>query len=188
MILEESEAMRFPTRVALLAIASHKATRYVSLGGFAGEGLLASCGLVAGCSLATTVVKVVALCPVDKAAHLIPHKAALDPFIGGWHAMGHRALVCSSIMLTCRLPRSIIAQILGRSVAEDKAAVVASDKELLEALRAAVGPLARPANTVANTLGADYSAGRHRACAGRRTVRAKRIRTQQRRVKQGFNK
>ena len=59
----------------------------------------------------------------------------------------------------------------------------ASHRPLLEDIRTALGPLAGARTRVTKNVGADSSAGRQKAFAGKSIVRIKRIREQQWRVR-----
>ena len=117
-------------------------------------------GVAAGCSMATTMVKIYVLLVFDAfvAAHpAITFNAYIDDF--KLSACGRR---CVSLPLLIDAGRDLARRVtddLHAALAPKKAACVASNLDIVRLLRRALGPLGGPSIPSAISLGIDFTAG-----------------------------
>eukprot|EP00972_Heterocapsa_arctica_P093837 13840938-Heterocapsa_arctica.AAC.1 len=104
-------------------------------------------------------------------------EVGFDFFVDDWQgaAMGGHNWVKHHLADAATSLRLAIEGDLECKVAVDKAAVVASSRELADELRSALVGLGGDGSLVVKNIGIDFSSGRRRACCGSKATRAKRL-------------
>ena len=163
-ICERAAQSGFCDVLLRLTLAIYRGPRRLSYQGLVASQRYANRGVVPGCSIATTIVKVYCLQPFDCFCRDFP-ETRLDAYIDDFQlsAAGPRkALICSFLSAAKGL-RSAIQDGLGVPLASEKAAVVATSAELTRTVRDALGEDGgRSELESAITLGIDFDAGRRR--------------------------
>ncbi len=80
-LLSEASALGFPTCIIRACLAAYAAPRMISNGSALAKEEYATRGLIAGCSFATSLVKVFYLRKLEKVARDLPRGAILDAYI-----------------------------------------------------------------------------------------------------------
>ncbi len=157
-------------------IAMYSSDRYLRMNGMVKNAGAVGRGICAGCWVATTLIKVRYLRPFERTALTIP-RVRLRVFVDDLQ-LGQED---SDADILKHFPKAAAAALTmfkedrKADVAEDKAALVASNQKLAEKLRAAIGDsTGRPAQ-VAKNLGIDTSSGRTRRTWARKTTRRPRL-------------
>ena len=161
----------------------YRAPRYITLGGFVCAGLAPSQGIIAGCALATTFVKVYTILGCDHLVLVFP-LVRFDLFVDDWQVAidGEEGQVVAQLVQAAELMDDQIQHRLGCSVSAEKAAVVASSNQLARRRRGLRG-LGGDGAMVVKNLGIDFSSGRGRSFRANSTTRAKRFSAISRRSK-----
>ena len=165
LLADRARASQFPSKILALALAGYKAPRLIVSRGKAMAPLYARRGVIAGCGLATTWVKVYCLSPLEAFAKRHP-KVKLEAYIddltlsttGPSDKNVEVRLVAAAKDLL-----EIITKELRCDLAYEKTAVIASNDELAATLAkrlACTGAV--PAASTAS-LGVDLTCGRKRA-------------------------
>ncbi len=162
-LLEEAQAVGFPTVIAKACLAAYATPRMLTLDGIAAREMYPRRGLIAGCTFATTLVKVFYVRKIDAAVGKLPEGANVDFYIDdvALSVEGPRWRVARDAITAHNIIRETLTEGLGCKLAAHKTAIVASHKavgtKIAEALRhkeALTG--------VAANLGADTTAGKGR--------------------------
>eukprot|EP00972_Heterocapsa_arctica_P001212 175602-Heterocapsa_arctica.AAC.1 len=115
------------------AIVHYRAPRFVTMEGFVCPGQAPRRGIIAGCSAATTLVKVYTVMECDSVVQKHP-EVGFDFFVDDWQgaAVGGHNWVKHQLADAATSLRLAIEGNLECKVAVDKAAVVASSRELAD--------------------------------------------------------
>eukprot|EP00959_Pyramimonas_sp_CCMP1952_P014419 305588-Pyramimonas_sp.AAC.1 len=117
----------FPLAASRVAIAVYASARHVCLQAMISEAVFARFGVVAGCSMATTMIRINSMGPLDKIAGS-PHvdfKMYIDN--SSIAAVGTRQEVASGVVEGARALQSATAEI-GATLSADKAILICSSK------------------------------------------------------------
>ncbi len=176
-LVDEARRLGFPTCLVRAALAAYAAPRMITFGRATARELHARRGLIAGCSFATTLVKVFYLRRMDAMIKEIPRSVKVDAYIDdlALTAEGPRARAAEDVIIAHAVMRRILTVELGCKLAPNKAAVVASDRELGRRVAKAVGRDDVCGVSAAN-LGTDVTAGAKRTRLGRASKRQARFR------------
>ncbi len=178
-LIERGARSGFPMPLMKVAVAAHSGPRMIRMNGFVGEELHAGRGIIAGCGLATTLVKVYSLEPYDRLVKRVPDMF-FDNYLDDNHvgAEGTYAHVKATVVKGARAMKEIIEEDLGCRLARDKTEVVASSdtlaKEIMQELGKEFG--SRWGAAAASNLGTDYAAGKMRRAHGANSRRKQRLR------------
>ncbi len=182
LVLEKSAELGFPLTIALLAINQYGGNRRVSVDKCWSQSVCTVHGVVAGCSLATTLVKIVLIQVMDVIRARYPRLVLfvyLDDITLLWR--GFRvAQLRSFVDAIADLVRMLEVDVHAK-VSRDKTVVVASCRSFLEYLVASLSPLGFSGQHEVRQLGVDLSLERT-ARARRRPVRRRRFSVMRRRL------
>ena len=183
-LVRKDMKLGFDIRILRVALVHYRAPRYVALGGFVCGGLAATRGIIAGCNLATTWVKVYTIQECDMVVATFP-ASVFDFYVDDWQAAatGSEDHVVGQITQIAEVLKDQIEWSLGCSVAVDKVAVVASSPRLATRISRSLKELGGDGSRVVKNLGIDSSSGRHRSFRAKATTRAKRFQGLKRRAK-----
>ena len=154
---EEAGALGFPLSVLRVALTLYGMPRYVRLGPYSAQPRVATRGVVAGCSLATTVVKIYLLRRLD--AWVGRHPAVeLNAFIddmavaasGAEHAI-------PTIVATATVDLEEVLNLCGCMLSDAKTQVVASRRCVANRIGRILGLDAQQSGVDASFLGADFA-------------------------------
>jgi exonuclease III len=176
-----SRRTRFPMKLARLGIDGYRAPRYVQRGGCISSALHPARGIVAGCGLATTFVKIACL-DVFKRLQARHPNVRFDAYIDDITiaAEGSEAEVILWIANASRDFVRTMQEEMGCEIAWEKAAVVSNCETVARRLRHSIG-IPCIAEPVAANLGADFAAGRSRSKWGKFTSRSSRMKAAKKR-------
>eukprot|EP00959_Pyramimonas_sp_CCMP1952_P079760 1667962-Pyramimonas_sp.AAC.1 len=129
------------------------------MGGLVTGPFRATHAIIAGCSVATTLIRVFVVKSIDKAG--LPYQVRLDIYIGGYgiSATGSDKVVYEGIVKGSAIIHDVILSDLHGQVAIEKAALVASSPLLASRIRAELGDLAGADCNSAVNLGIDQTCG-----------------------------
>ena len=166
----------FPMAVLRLNLMAYKLPRLVGLNGMLAPAQRPARGVVAGCGAATTLVKVLVLKAFDD--YLAKHtEISLDSFVDDVQLSmcGKQEEEGPSLAVAALDLAEVLTIQLGATISEQKAAVVASNNQVAEVVRKALGPLSDKETVIAKNLGVDFTSGRHRAMHSRLATRTRRM-------------
>ena len=165
----------FPPAIAHLALACYQMPRYFSLAGFAEGPFSPGRGVVAGCPIATTFVRVYTLKGYDGIPRgLLRFTSYIDDT--DLAATGTRQAVIRAICDGAEALWRVAREDLDSTVAVEKVGMVASDAQLARALEARLGVLAGRRLPAATNLGVADTAGLPYRARGRTALAKKRMR------------
>ncbi len=164
-LLEEAQALGFPTALVRASMAAYAAPRILSLDRVAARELYPRRGIIAGCTFATTFVKVLYLRKFDELAKTAPRGTYYDVFIDdvAITAEGPKAQVAANAATAHAMMRRALVEELGCQLAPQKAAIIASSREVGRATARALQQEEALVD-VAPNLGVDATAGKRRRC------------------------
>ena len=173
----------FPTQITRVAGNMYRSPRLVSLNGFVGRELLPRKGVVAGCGMAMTLIKVYCFEPFDEFVSKVKRSkratVSFDAYVDDFSITVEGETeedVVETMVEAEQLLLHIVGADLEAKVAIGKAGLVATTDALARKLRSRIGALAgAKADTIAN-LGIDYNGGRKRNAKGGAPNRKKRLR------------
>ena len=160
-----------------VCIRMYKSSRHIALKDTVGQALCPTRGIVAGCTAATTWVKVYTLAACDRLLQLCPC-VHFDFYLDDFQASstGPQAKVVNDIVQAARCMLEMVEVDFKGEVAMDKAGLVASNTATAKEIKAHLQEFAGMAITpVAKNLGIDYASGRPRGTWGSTTTRAARL-------------
>jgi hypothetical protein len=176
LLLWRCKQVNFPLAIARLAIAMYLQARFFVLNGFVDGPFWASGGIIAGCTFATTLIRVYSIASLDMLC--IPPQVHFKLYIddSGLSATGSRRYIVEHLPPVVRALVSILEEGIGAKVSQDvgKRSLIASSKALGRDLAQALGGLAGPLVSSAANLGVDDCVGRPRRVAGRSSKQKKR--------------
>ncbi len=175
-LVDEATAVGFPLALVRAALGAYSMARMLTLQGRFAQELHATRGIVAGCSLATTLVKVYYLRDLDRVVSRVPASINLDVFIDDvtLSAVGKTAEIVGDMLAAHAILAETVVESLGCSFAPGKTAVVATSRSTTAALARGLdidGGVARHACM----LGVDNTAGAKRRVMGPTSRKAKRL-------------
>ncbi len=179
LLVSRASESGFPTAVLRLCLGMYSAPRVLSMRGRASRELHPRRGIIAGCPMATTLVKVFCVKPLDALVRELPASTHVDAHIDDFVITGverERALVADMKEAEILL-RRMLNKDLGGNIAMDKAGLVASKKHITIALRDAIPGMGDAQVSEVVNLGADFGAGRRRKAFKRTSKLGKRLRT-----------
>ncbi len=168
-LYSEADATGFPLAILRAALAAYAGPRMLTCAGRTARELYPVDGIVAGCSMATTLVKIYYLRPMDLFVASLPPSLHTDVHIDDVVISGEasaEALVDDISEARSRLLR-MISEVLGGRVAQDKSSVIASSKAVARRIMDRIGLEGEVRASMVN-LGVDFTAGAPR----RRVMRA----------------
>ena len=175
-VRERAVQVVFSAVLTKVALSAYQCARHLAYAGMIVEALFASNGIIAGCHMATTIVKVYTITPFDKVCSVCPtvdFDFYIDDLTGS--RSGSAQVVENALGEAATVLRAAVEGELHASLAMHKAAVVASSGQLAAKLRAKMGQLGGSPVSSAKNLGIDFAAGRARVAHGRMSARAKRL-------------
>ncbi len=187
----------FPPTIAAVSLNAYGAVRLLSLAGALSRPVGARNGVPAGCGYAMAFTRAYCIEAFDRVTHslslLTPTPPRLCAYVDdiALSAEGTTQQVIMNLQAAVEVLRDEVEGPLACRIETDKAAVVASSKRLMEALRAKFGKYAGPAapgkgtGAAAVNLGIDFAPGRKRRAHGptaKRRLRINKLRKQLGRV------
>ncbi len=114
-LVDEARRLGYPTCLVRASLAAYAAPRMITFGRATAKELHARRGLIAGCSFATTLVKVFYLRRLDAMAKEIPDNVKVDGYIDdlALTAEGPRARVAADVVKAHGIMKRIITEELG---------------------------------------------------------------------------
>ncbi len=175
-LMREAQALGYPAPVLRAALAAYAAPRMLTLQGRVARELYPTVGVVAGCSLAMSLVKLFYLRAFDGLASRAPPAVTIDVHVDDVTiaAVGNPRQVIADLA-AARADLIDTMRHLGCTIAEDKTAVTATTRRLAADLANRLG---LPGGVVGTPclLGVDSTAGGKRARLGRTSKKAARLR------------
>ncbi len=176
-LLERAARLGFPEPLARLALAAYGGPRMIRLKDFVAEEVYADRGVVAGCSLATTLTKVYTLEAYDHLVEQCP-EAQFDNYIDDnvISAEGGKDRVVEVLTRATNLLNDLVTGDLHCKISRRKTRIIAAHNDVGARLRnmteRAVGGTLAPS---APNLGTDYAAGKCKRRHGRARKAAARL-------------
>ncbi len=170
----------FPMPIARLAMAAYAGPRVLSMAGALTQPMFAWRGVAAGCGVAVAFTRAYYIPPFDHMVldfgNMLNNTLRFDAFFDdlGVGATGTRTEVEHALVEGQTILADVIERELDCKIELDKAAVVASDRDLTRRLVRRIGRRAGRQRTAAPNLGIDFAPGRARSAqnrGGRRTGR-----------------
>ncbi len=177
-LLQEAQRHGFPVPIVRACLAAYAAPRMLTLDRIVARELYPRRGVIAGCSFATTFVKLFYLDTFDKLSKGLPSGTNLDVFIDdiAITAEGPKRQVAANITEAHAAMRRAVTQDLGCTLAAQKAAIVASHREVGQEVAARLRQQQALADFAPN-LGMDTTAGKRRGCLKASSKRHARLRS-----------
>ncbi len=162
-LLKEAERRGFPGPVVRTALAAYAAPRFLSLRGKISRETFPKVGIVAGCALATTFVKVYYISVYDQLAASIPPSVQVRVYIDDtiMTSEASPAKVVEDLVMARRRFIDLATNVMAGRIAEDKTGIVATTRSTASRLKWACG-VEGPVKDAMEYLGVDYAAGRRR--------------------------
>ncbi len=175
-LMREAQALNYPVPVLRAALAAYAAPRMLTLQGRVARELHPTVGVIAGCSLAMSLVKLFYLRAFDDLAARLPPAVTLDVHVDDvtLAAIGPPPQVAADLA-AARHSLAHTMERLGCTFAHDKTAVTATTRQLAGAITRRLGLEEGVVGTPC-LLGVDSTAGNRRARLGRTSRRAGRLR------------
>ncbi len=133
LVLKKAVAHKFPLTVALLAVGQYRGRRRIGVSRCLTEAVTTSQGIVAGCALATTLVKVILLDVLDEVLRAHPRLRVavyLDDIKLVWR--GFSVLRANDFIEGVRMLVRLLEEGIYANVSRDKSLFIASSKALLD--------------------------------------------------------
>ncbi len=175
-LVSEAEAMGFPGPVVRASLAAYAAPRLLSLKGRLSKETHPRVGIIAGCSLATTYIKIYYIRMYDALRRAIPPSVDIDVYIDdtvlsseGPPEQVMRDLTTARIKFV-----ELVNGTLKGKIAESKSAVVSTSRAVAAGIRASCN-ISGPIHSSMVDLGVDYTAAKCRSAIrqGKRHARAR---------------
>ncbi len=183
LLAQEVQRMEFPTAIARMAVEMYRAERRLVIDDAVSEAIEPTRGFMAGCARALALVKVVMIRRVD--AYVARHpRVALDLYVDDveLQAVGTDRIVGTLAEAALDL-RKVLCEDLGFPLADDKAQVVASTKEIADEIVERTGGAAGRAAERAVKLGVEMTSGKRSGrCGGHKRARFNKAMARQRRL------
>ncbi len=164
-LLDEARKRDFPVAIVRACLAAYAAPRMITMDKMAARELYPRRGVIAGCSFATTLVKLFYLSSLDKVAASLPSGTNVDMYIDdiAVTAEGPKQEVVAKVVEAHAAIREAMTNELGCTLAAHKAAIIASSKEVGRQVAARLGQGDALVDAAPN-LGTDTTAGKKRRC------------------------
>ncbi len=177
-LMDKASRHGFPKPLVRMALAAYSGPRMIRLRDFVAPEVHAGRGVIAGCSLATTLVKLYTVASYDELAARCPDVAFTNYIDDNvLCATGPPQKVKEVLIDATRIMNRIVEDDLGCRIARRKTRVVASDDGLAVAIRRGIRLEAGgEAAASAPNLGIDFAVGRCRGRHGKKSTRADRLR------------
>ncbi len=183
LLAQEAQRMEFPTAIARMAVEMYRAERRLVIDEAVSEAIDPTRGFMAGCARALALVKVVMIRKVD--AYVARHpRVALDLYVDDveLQAVGTDRIV-ETLAEAAEDLRSVLTEDLGFQLADDKAQVVASAKEIADAIVDRTRGTAGKVVDKAVKLGVEMTSGARRGrFGGHKRARFNKAMARQRRL------
>ena len=129
--------------------------------------LYARVGIIAGCSFATTLIRVFVLTAFDQL--VLPRSVTFDAYIDGMgiNAIGSIRTICKDLPGVASQLKGVIDDLLHSDISLDKAGFVSSSKEVSRHVQKRLGGLGGQHSESVVNLGIDDTAGGARRVRGR---------------------
>ncbi len=156
----------FPMPILRMCLGMYAAPRVITMRGRASRQLHPRRGIIAGCPIATTLVMVFCIDPLDRLVAELPRSTALDAHIDDFVLAGIETAnnLVTDMKEAEHLLRRTLNRELGGTISMGKAGLVASRKDILTALREAIPGMDIEQTVDVVNLGSDFAAGRRRRC------------------------
>ncbi len=171
-LLEEAEALNFPLPIVRACLAMYAGPRMLLLQGQAARELHPTRGIIAGCAIATTLVKIYYMRAFDNLVKQLPEGVDLEVYIDDvvLSADGDPGEVVPALADARAKLLKVVTEELGCTIAAGKSAVVATNKAVTAKLADACGiPAAATASAV--DLGVDITGAKPRSALTKGTKR-----------------
>jgi hypothetical protein len=177
LLLAEAQALEYPMHLLRASLAAYAAPRVLTLNGIAAKELHPRRGLIAGCTFATTLVKVFYIRCMDTVVKRLPSGTDVDMYIDDVAVLaeGPKDRVAAAAIRAHGLVKQAITEKLGCKLAPQKAAVIASHKAVGQRIARALN-LGDGLVSSAPNLGTDATAGKARSVLRRGSRRWQRYR------------
>ncbi len=185
-LMAEAEALGFPGPVLRASLAAYAAPRVLAMRGRISREVFPKVGVIAGCSLATTYVRIYYVRPYDTLALSVPPSIDFNVYIDDTVIMaeGEASVVAPELAKARAKFIEMVKEVLGGEIAVGKTGVVASSRSVAVSLKALCG-IGGPVRASMEDLGVDYTAGASRGHIRRgakRHQRAQRAQLRRRRL------
>ena len=153
--------------IARVCLCAYRVGRFLSLGGWLEGPYFCQNGVIAGCSMATTLIRVYCLEGYDSIP--LPPSTSLDVYIDdqGLSSTGRPRAVVNSVVSGALALDKVVQQVFGCSFALDKTAIVASSKSVGTQVLDRLSHLCNNCSGTTVNLGVDFTAGRAVRVSGR---------------------
>ncbi len=166
LLAEEARRVGFPLAIARMSVAMYRAERRLVIDDAVSEAINPTRGFMAGCARALALIKVVMVRRIDAFVARNP-RIALDLYVDDVELQGVGTFrVVNTMADAVNDLRTVLCDDLGFPLAEDKSQVVASSKEIADAVVAATNGAAGCVAEQAVKLGVEMSAGKRRGTRG----------------------
>ncbi len=162
LLLHRARTVGFPEPIVRLCLAAYAGPRMLVLDGALAREVHPSRGIIAGCGMATTMVKIYCITEFDKLITRLPKSTHFDAHIDDLVITGEarpRQLI-RDMTEAERALAGVIDEGLKGKVAEGKAGVVATSKEVAKQLKGNIPLLTGPLMRAMPNLGTDCMAGK----------------------------
>ncbi len=173
---EEAAALDFPLPVLKAALAAYAMPRMITLQGRVSRQIIPTQGVIAGCPIAMALTKVFYVRAFDKFMARAPKGVYLDAYVDDLtlSAVGTSGSVIINITRAHEQLQALVRDELACGFAEGKTAVIASTRDIADAIARNVGIPADGASTRC-LLGVDNAAGGTRSRLRRKSKKATRL-------------
>ena len=160
-LMAEAEAVGFPVAIAKAAMEIYAGPRVITMNGIMSRAVYPRKGIIAGCSLATSFVRVYMVRAIDELKPTLPEGVSIDIFIDdiAISAEGPKNVVVAKIAEARRIIKRAMIEKLGCKFAEEKTAVVASSRAVAKQVARECG-ITSAITGIATNLGIDATAGK----------------------------
>ncbi len=174
-LMREARELNYPLPILRAALATYSAARMLTMQGRVAREVYPTVGVIAGCSLAMSLTKLLYLRTLDAVVARLPPRVVLDVHVDDLtlSAVGPPHQVITDLTAA----RVVLADAmgdLGCSLAADKTAVTATSRRLASALAKSIGVEADTRSTPC-LLGVDNTAGAARRRLGGKSRKATRL-------------
>ncbi len=162
-LMREAAALGYPAPLLRAALAAYSSARMVTLHGRVAREIYPTVGVIAGCSLAMSLVKLFYLRAMDSLVDRLPSSVVLDTHVDDLtlSAIGQPGAVAADLA-AAREDLIATMSALGCHIAPDKTAVTATTRRLANEIARRAG-ITKGASMVPCLLGVDSTAGARRA-------------------------
>ncbi len=176
LLANEAAHLGFPLDIMRASFGMYANPRMIALHGRLAKEVHPRRGIIAGCSFATTYVKVMMVRALDRAVSKMPDGVTLDAYIDdlALAAVGTKEQVASKLAEAHKILREVVREELGCEFAHDKTAIVATCPHVANRLREQVGVQGNIFEAAPN-LGIDAPAAKPRRAWNKKALRRSRL-------------